>query len=1150
MVLENNGANDLSTSANGAFAFSTQLAQGAAYNVTVKTNPTGQTCTVTNPSGTVGTADVTNVSVTCVTPTYAVGGTISGLSGTVVLENNGANDLSTTANGAFAFSTQLAQGAAYNVTVKTNPTGQTCTVTNPSGTVGTADVTNVSVTCVTPTHAVGGTISGLSGTVVLENNGANDLSTNANGAFAFSTHLAQGAAYNVTVKTNPTGQTCTVTNPSGTVGTADVTNVSVACVNQTSNGSASDNFNRANGNLGANWTDMTDGGLAISSQVVVGTNGAYSGDIRTGETYASDQSSQIEVTSTQLSGGQWIGAGVRAQNSGQSLYLGLYFWNNGNPELMLFKRISGNWTQLGASSFQGALAAGTQLTLSVSGSTLSFSQNGVVRITATDTSLTGGAPAVMAFGTPQGDNWVGVSGNSSAPTHAVGGTISGLSGTVVLENNGANDLSATANGAFAFSTQLAQGAAYNVTVKTNPTGQTCTVTNPSGTVGTADVTNVSVTCVNQVVPTHAVGGTISGLSGTVVLENNGANDLSTSANGAFAFSTQLAQGAAYNVTVKTNPTGQTCTVTNPSGTVGTADVTNVSVACVNQTGNGSVSDNFNRANGNLGANWTDMTDGGLAISSQVVVGTNGAYSGDIRTGETYASDQSSQIEVTSTQLSGGQWIGAGVRAQNSGQNLYLGLYFWNNGNPELMLFKRISGNWTQLGASSFQGALAAGTQLTLSVSGSTLSFSQNGVVRITATDTSLTGGAPAVMAFGTPQGDNWVGVSGSSSAPTHAVGGTISGLSGTVVLENNGANDLSTSANGAFAFSTQLAQGAAYNVTVKTNPTGQTCTVTNPSGTVGTADVTNVSVACVNQVVPTHAVGGTISGLSGTVVLENNGANDLSTSANGAFAFSTQLGPGRRLQRHRQDQPNGADLHRHEPLGHRGHGRRHQRLGRLREPGRGVLAPVREHRRQQHRNLLVHVCERRGRDPDVARSSPDSPRSGGRAQFPLCASRRAGTRYHIRRRHRHDARARCPGPVQPHDHRTDLLHRPLVREQSQRRERAVRDLHDEGARALGSGESFDDWDGTELVDRLFEVRHRSTGPHPEAPGSLPVGCILGLSRRYGFVRCIRFELRQQLRDRCELPGELPAQHRLRRCPQVAFPDERSHLDRRRPYVLL
>ena len=741
-----------------------------------------------------------------------------------------------------------------------------------------------------PTYSVGGTISGLSGTAVLENNGGNDLSTSANGTFTFSTLLAQGAAYNVTVKTNPSGQTCSVTNPSGTVAAANVTNVSVTCVTFAAS-SVSDNFNRADGTLGAGWTDMTDGGLAISSQVVTGTKATYSGDIRTGETYSSDQSSQIEVTSTQLSGGQWIGPAVRAQNGGQNLYLGLYFWNNGNPELMLFKRISGNWTQLGASYQSGALAAGTQLNLTVTGSTLSFSVSGVVRITATDTSLTGGAPAIMAYGTPKGDNWVGVGAGTSVPTYSVGGTISGLSGTAVLENNGGNDLSTSANGTFTFSTLLAQGAAYNVTVKTNPSGQTCSVTNPSGTVAAANVTNVSVTCVTLVTPTYSVGGTISGLSGTAVLENNGGNDLSTSANGTFTFSTLLAQGAAYNVTVKTNPSGQTCSVTNPSGTVAAANVTNVSVTCVTLVGS-SVSDNFNRADGTLGAGWTDMTDGGLAISSQVVTGTKATYSGDIRTGETYSSDQSSQIEVTSTQLSGGQWIGPAVRAQNGGQNLYLGLYFWNNGNPELMLFKRISGNWTQLGASYQSGALAAGTQLNLTVTGSTLSFSVSGVVRITATDTSLTGGAPAIMAYGTPKGDNWVGVGAGTSVPTYSVGGTISGLSGTAVLENNGGNDLSTSANGTFTFSTLLAQGAAYNVTVKTNPSGQTCSVTNPSGTVAAANVTNVSVTCVTLVTPTYSVGGTISGLSGTAVLENNGGNDLSTSANGTFTFSTLLAQG------------------------------------------------------------------------------------------------------------------------------------------------------------------------------------------------------------------------------------------------------------------
>ena len=72
---------------------------------------------------------------------------------------------------------------------------------------------------------------------------------------------------------------------------------------------------------------------------------------------------------------------------------------------------------------------------------------------------------------------------------------------------------------------------------------------------------------------------MSGLSGTVVLQDNGGDNLSLSANGAFTFATPLAGGAAYSVTVKTNPAGQACTVSNGSGTVGSANVTNVAVTC-------------------------------------------------------------------------------------------------------------------------------------------------------------------------------------------------------------------------------------------------------------------------------------------------------------------------------------------------------------------------------------------------------------------------------------------------------------------------------------------------------------------------------------------------------------------------------------------
>ena len=58
--------------------------------------------------------------------------------------------------------------------------------------------------------------------------------------------------------------------------------------------------------------------------------------------------------STQLTGGQWIGPAVRMQASGQSGYVGLYGWNTGSPQLMLFLRNAGDWTELGAPTQRGA----------------------------------------------------------------------------------------------------------------------------------------------------------------------------------------------------------------------------------------------------------------------------------------------------------------------------------------------------------------------------------------------------------------------------------------------------------------------------------------------------------------------------------------------------------------------------------------------------------------------------------------------------------------------------------------------------------------------------------------------------------------------------------------------------------------------------
>lgn len=164
------------------------------------------------------------------TTEFSVGGTLSGLSGTVILQNNGTNSTSISTDGNFTFSTPVTKGSTYNVTVLTQPENQTCSVANGSGTMGSANVSNVTVTCSTNTFTVGGSVSGLSGTVTLQNNGINSTPISSNGSFTFSTPVAQGSTYNVTVLTQPLAQTCTVTNGSGTIGSSNITNVSVSCV--------------------------------------------------------------------------------------------------------------------------------------------------------------------------------------------------------------------------------------------------------------------------------------------------------------------------------------------------------------------------------------------------------------------------------------------------------------------------------------------------------------------------------------------------------------------------------------------------------------------------------------------------------------------------------------------------------------------------------------------------------------------------------------------------------------------------------------------------------------------------------------------------------------------------------------------------------
>ncbi|MEW5756446.1 MAG: hypothetical protein AB1810_09080 [Pseudomonadota bacterium] len=173
----------------------------------------------------------------------------------------------------------------------------------------------------------------------------------------------------------------------------------------------------------------------------------------------------------------------------------------------------------------------------------------------------------------------GGDGGGTTTSYTLGGTVSGLAGTVVLQNNGGDSLSLSSNGVFTFSTPLADGTAYTITVSAQPSGQTCGVVNSTGTIGGANVSNVAMICVT-LATSYTISGTVSGLTGTgLVLQNNGGDDLSITANGDFTFANPLSGGAMYSVTILNQPAGQTCTVANGGGTIAGADVTNVSITC-------------------------------------------------------------------------------------------------------------------------------------------------------------------------------------------------------------------------------------------------------------------------------------------------------------------------------------------------------------------------------------------------------------------------------------------------------------------------------------------------------------------------------------------------------------------------------------------
>jgi len=580
LVLQNNGAGNLAVAGDGPFTFIERVAPGAAYNVTVLTQPSSpaQTCAIANGSGSIAAANVTNVSVSCATGQFAVGGRVSGLmTNGLVLQNNAGEDLPISSNGTFVFPSKLVSGATYSVTVREQPAGQNCLVRNASGTIATTAVSNVEVACASNQFTIGGTITGLTGSgIVLRLNGGSDLGIVGNGPFAFETALTNGAAYTVSVRTQPRNptQVCSVSNARGSVAGSNVSDIVVSCTS-----SSFSVGGRVSGLVGSGLRLQLNGG----GDQVITSDGSFTfpSRITSGSEYrvtVSAQPSNPTQICTVASGSGTIAnanvTSVRVTCAASTFSVrgtvvgllgsGLVLTNNGGDSLTV--------TENGSFVFPSKLAGGS-------------SYNVVVR---TQPSGPNQACTVTnARGTVGNVDVSNVVVSCTTSDFTIGGTVLDLEGSgLVLRNNGGDELRIDSDGRFTFDTALPVGSTYNVTVAEQPRDpeQTCSVSNGSGAVGSSNVTNVTVRCASPP-PTgrrFEVGGHVSELRGSgLILQNNGGDDLAIASNGSFEFATRLPTGGAYNVTILRQPTKptQTCTVENGSGIIGESKIMNVEVTC-------------------------------------------------------------------------------------------------------------------------------------------------------------------------------------------------------------------------------------------------------------------------------------------------------------------------------------------------------------------------------------------------------------------------------------------------------------------------------------------------------------------------------------------------------------------------------------------
>lgn len=155
LVLQNNGGDDLAIPANATgFQFANRVSTDDQFDIKVKSMPSNvSNCYVSNGSARANYYTIAQISMYCVIKTHKLSVKINGLTTSGLVIVNGTDRKEVPANATTQAMADVYEDGPYGITILTQPTGQTCTVSggssnNGSGTMGSTDlIDNVVVTC-------------------------------------------------------------------------------------------------------------------------------------------------------------------------------------------------------------------------------------------------------------------------------------------------------------------------------------------------------------------------------------------------------------------------------------------------------------------------------------------------------------------------------------------------------------------------------------------------------------------------------------------------------------------------------------------------------------------------------------------------------------------------------------------------------------------------------------------------------------------------------------------------------------------------------------------------------------------------------------------------------------------------------------------